>query len=140
MKVSVVVVEDDEFLREAICVQLAECTEITILGRLQDSIGLADLFVVSDPAHRVTPDVVVMDVWPKAQSSSSFRIPDSVETFTFLYAAGIRMKALFLTSLPRDYVAAACYALSSNYWDYLNKSQLTKKGLLAKTIIELATR
>lgn len=140
MPISVVVVEDDALLREIITQRLELDTEIDVVGTFSNSVELAKkIFPHGSVGPEFSVDVAVMDVWPDRQSESQFRIPDSTEVFTFLRAAGLEVQALFVTSMDREYVEAACYALADQHWDYLNKSNVSKGQDLVEAVKHLAT-
>lgn len=139
--ISVAVVEDDPLLRRVIADILAADAEIQVLGEFSNSLEFVKtIFPINESGLRSHVNVAVMDVWPDRQVETEFRVPDATETFTFMRAAGLPIRAVFVTSMGRSYVEAACYAVSGKFWDYVDKSSITKGSELVAVVKRLASR
>lgn len=149
MGINVAIVEDDVLLRSLLVDALQSDAGISLVGQFGDTIELIKGLYFPDvdsafhselrEAHATTsqPDVLVLDVWPDRLIESSGRMPDGTEAFTFLRAVGVAVKAVFVTSLDREFVEAACYAVAPQCWEYIHKGRVLQGSALTDAVKQL---
>ena len=145
VRIKVLLVEDDRLLRELLAKAIEQSDDMVLVGSYDSAVEMLR-FHYPPHAHRVpsilddVADIAVMDIWHSGQKNSGIRVPDSTEIYTFMRQVGIKLRALFVSSVSVDYVKGACYAIDPESWSYLDKSEIQSAKVVLDRIREQMTR
>ena len=143
--IRVLLVEDDRLLRELLAKAIEHSDDMVLVGSYDSAVEMLR-FHYPPHAHRVpstmddVADIAVMDIWHAGLRNSTIRVPDSTEIYTFMRQLGIKLRALFVSSVSEDFVKGACYAIDPESWSYLDKSEIQSAKVVLDRIRELMTR
>ena len=143
--IRVLLVEDDRLLRELLAKAIEQSDDMVLVGSYDSAVEMLR-FHYPPHAHRVpstmddVADIAVMDIWHAGLRNSTIRVPDSTEIYTFMRQVGIKLRALFVSSVSEDFVKGACYAIDPESWSYLDKSEIQSAKVVLDRIRELMTR
>jgi DNA-binding NarL/FixJ family response regulator len=143
--IKVLLVEDDRLLRELLAKAIEQSDDMVLVGSYDSAVEMLR-FHYPPHAHRVpstmddVADIVVMDIWHAGLRNSTIRVPDSTEIYTFMRQVGIKLRALFVSSVSEDFVKGACYAIDPESWSYLDKSEIQSAKVVLDRIREQMTR
>lgn len=145
VRIKVLLVEDDRPLRELLAKAIEHSDDMVLVGSYDTAVEM--LRAVYPPhAHRVpstmddVADIAVMDIWHAGLRNSTIRVPDSTEIYTFMRQVGIKLRALFVSSVSEDFVTGACYAIDPESWSYLDKSEIKSAKVVLDRIREQMAR
>jgi len=143
--IKVLLVEDDRLLRELLAKAIEQSDDMVLVGSYDSAVEMLR-FHYPPHAHRVpstmddVADIAVMDIWHAGLRNSTIRVPDSTEIYTFMRQVGIKLRALFVSSVSEDFVKGACYAIDPESWSYLDKSEIQSAKVVLDRIREQMTR
>jgi len=145
VRIKVLLVEDDRPLRELLAKAIEHSDDMVLVGSYDTAVEMLR-FHYPPHAHRVpstmddVADIAVMDIWHAGLRNSTIRVPDSTEIYTFMRQVGIKLRALFVSSVSEDFVKGACYAIDPESWSYLDKSEIQSAKVVLDRIREQMTR